>query len=530
MALEILAGYLISLVTLVLVFKAGTNGVNEPATSTYSIRVALLFLLLGAYPRLYHMASTSYGLMLFEELSAVTYMEQMLSGKPTYAGATQMVFFLIMDAWRFLFGMSAYFARGLSALFGLGSLLVFFLALRRLLPSGAAWLATGLMAMSLYAGFFSRLAIEPGWSLFFFALNLYLFARVSEGQRGFFLLGLSIALGVFTYPGYTLWLICVLPILLFMAQRKRLVSLGQVGWIAIGFSIFTVPTVIFHYLTQSHAPLFRGGGVWFEGSHSYVDSLRIHFQDIFVTADSYYLVFNKDTFLETSLFAFFGIGAWALVKRERRTWAAVLLGSAILLPFLSSTATNHPGMRRAIILLPIFYIFSGAGMNWIIQKFANSALLWRALSLFVVISAGLIPFKVVVDGVHEAATAAPFDRYSEVIQHPNFMTWLKSERVRLIMDQPQKFQAEYITSFVRLAERYRGVKGDFKIYTPPDSILVTLLQPGQKEIWIFSNLELANQWLASGRACLKNTEKLTTHYFPFFVTEIQAPLSGLPCH
>lgn len=529
MAAEILAGYLISFATLALAFKAGDGGQTEQATLSNSMKVAFVFLILGAYPRLYHMASTSFGLMLFEELSAMTYIEQMLSGRPTYAGATQMVYFLAMDAWRFIFGMSAYWARALSALFGLGSLIVFFLALRRLIPLGAAWLATGLLALSLYAGFFSRLAIEPGWCLFFFALNLYLFARLREGRRGFFLLGLSVALGVFTYPGYTLWLLGAMPFLLFAIRRDWRSLVVPAVWTLAGFFVFTVPSVIFHYLTQSHAPLFRGGGVLLESSNSYWDSLVIHVYDIFISANSYYLVFNKDTFLETSLFAFFALGAWALVKRERRHWAAVLLGSAVVLPFLSATATNHPGMRRAILLLPIFYIFAGVGMNWLITRFANSSFVWRALSLLLVAAAGLVPFKVTLDGVHEAEAAPPFDRYAEVIQHPKFMTWLESERVRLVMEQPQKFQAEYITSFVRLAERYRGVKGDFKVYAPPDSILLTLLKPGQKELWIFSKLELANEWVASGRACLKNTERLNTHYFPFFVTEIQARFPGAPC-
>jgi hypothetical protein len=510
-------GYGISLAALLLFTRAGEK---SKSNSKLSVVFGGALILFGLYPRVLQLNTTSFGLMLFEELSAsLDYVNKMASGEQTWTGATQMVYFLAMDAWRFVFGMEAAAARALSCVFGLASLLVLFLGFRRLVPAGAALLASGLMAFSLYGSFFSRLAIEPGWTVFFFALNVYFFARIREGRRGYFLLGLSTALGLFTYPGYTIWLISLLPFLAFAVRRewKSLVKPGL--YFFGGAALFTVPTLIFHFVSQGDAPLFRGGGILFAEQNSYWQSLLEHLEDIFWSADSYYLIFPNDTFVESTLWGFFAIGVWRLVWRERRAWAAVLLGSMILLPFISAAATNYPGMRRALLFLPVFYAFAAVGIDLLLRSFENLA--WKSAAAALTLAALALPSYALVEDLEMSAVAKPFDKWAEVIQHPQINEWLEKMPVRVIMATPEKFSADYMLAYVDLLKRYRGIQGDFQVMTPAEPVTIDALKPGVREFWIFNSLPFAQKLMNSGRVCLYQTRRLQTNYFPMFATEIE---------
>lgn len=517
MDLFIPIGYGISCAAIVLFAFSGEKSKSNSKLSSAFAGALILF---GLYPRVWELSSTSFGLMMFEELSAsLDYIYKMAHGIQTWTGATQFVYFTVMDAWRFVFGMSTEAARSLTCVFGLLSLAFLFLGFRRLVSTGAALLVSGLMAFSLYGSFFSRLAIEPGWTIFFFALNVYFFARIREGRRGYFLLGFSTALGVFTYPGYTIWLLSLLPFL-GIAVRKDWRSLMKPGISFFGgFALLTVPALIFHFWSQGEAPLFRGGGILLAEQNSYLDSVLEHLEDIFWKADSYYLVFPNATFVESSLWGFFAIGVWRMVWRERRAWATALLGAMILLPLISATATNYPGMRRALLFLPTFYMFAAVGIDLLFRSFTQ--IIWKSGVAAVVLAALALPSYALVEDLQMAASATPFDVSAEIIQHPEFNERLKTMPVRVILDPPKPYSADYMNDYVGLLERYRGVKSDFKAATATQAITIDSLRPGVREFWIFNSLPFAQKLAESGKVCLSQAHRLQANYFPVFATEIE---------
>jgi hypothetical protein len=73
-----------------------------------------------------------------------------------------------------------------------------------------------------------------------------------------------------------------------------------------------------------------------------------------------------------------------------------------------------------------------------------------------------------------------------------------------------------------LAKRYYGFEPDFNLLQPPGNEILSLLSAGKEELWIFEDLKLAQSWIQSGKACLKDTVKLETPHSPFYSTRIKA--------
>lgn len=540
------AGYLVSAFVLLLFFGNRDQFKIRIFSNRFykdALALSIAALIVGFYIRVLNFNMISEGRYLQEEIMAtLTYISSILSGRPTLTGGTNIVFFLITAFWEYIFGPSLIANRALSAVMGIIALIFLYLAIKRLADRNSALLATALAAMSLYASCFSRIAIETGWPLTFFSVSLFLYAKIVEGKRPnlyTLILGLIVGLGMLTYPGFTLWVIAVSPFLLWQLVKTRRLSLKVGGFFILGSLPILAPALAFHLLFQSQAPFGKGGGGFsWSNLQVYPNALLAQFKDIFVEASSYYL-FQKSTFVESAYWGFFAIGAWRLIFRRRSRWAIVLLGSMVLIPFISALAAGFPGMRRGIVFLFLFYIFAGAGLSAFLEFTSQrKQIAIRAFGYGVCVMALMVSGWCLIQGQLLVANLPPVDRLFEVLHQPKFNDWIRNSDLTVVIDlgpnnmPDMRYDDDWLHYKAQVFKDYafledfsgRNVK-NFSVLLPTnhkdtvdlDSIDQDL-KNSKKRLVVMESTETLK--IYETNYCVSRTVPILTSKFPLFLSEV----------
>lgn len=464
-----LLGFIISIATVFLfLFVRNRFRSGQAQNKNLSILIfSLVALVSGLCARLCFFNVVGSGNYVFEELSILIYIENMLSGVRTYSGATNMTFFLGMAGWKYLFGPGLLEGRALTTIISLIGLVFFYRGTKNLTDRSTALSATGLASISLYGCYLSRLAIETSWPLAFFALTLFLYSKISQDQKNnlksnwfAFLLGFSFALGIFTYPGYTLWLISAASVFSLVKLKRRKLNIVALSFLSIGFLIYFLPTLAFHLHSQADVPLLRGGGAFVKSFESYWNELPIQFYDLFVSAESYYLQ-QGGSFIESGLWGFFLIGVWRLVCKERQDWAIALLASMIASPFLSALAPNLPGMRRGIVFLYLFYLFAGNGMAVFLGLLGGSTPAFRKFGYGLSLIALLLSIRGLAYSIYKNASEIHYNGFAELIEkdQTRFNSWLQNENLVILQSGyvVNDFVGQFLRAYSNLSQRHSGI-------------------------------------------------------------------------
>ncbi len=530
-------GYLLSIFTILIYLLSYRNTqtndcpIVETQWSKSVIVLGSLLCLFSTFPRVYHVSSITHESFIFEEISAsIIYISKLLIDEKTYSGATQILYALLFDIWRKVGGFSVFWARSLSGVVGIIGLLFYYLSFKKLINKNAAFIIVGLFSCSLYACFFSRLAIETGWALTIFALNLYVYSCINQNplkKRNYFFLGLTIAMGLVTYPGYTLGLCAytiglVVSWLLEPAKYKlRTFVKCEIPLVALGILIPLVPVFIFHITYQAHAPLFFGGGVFSNTDTPYLDSVMVQLNDIFVAGTSYYLPFLSLGFVESWFWGYFVLGVSKLVFQKRNSFALTLFTMILLLPFLVALARNYPGMRRGIMFLAPFYYFSGTGLYVFIKSLENSVLIKKIIGGSIVLTSFAMIFYAQGATLESAQNTPTYSQFNDLILEETYKTLSEKYHIILVMDDFNEFDVEYLHHAIRLLDRYEptanGLKRSLTIYSSDGEIKLNPLRPN---LLITNTLNIIEKIGHNPLFCLTKTEKLVTKSHDLFRTDI----------
>jgi hypothetical protein len=145
-----------------------------------------------------------------EHCFARIYTEAIMAGRAVYGGLTQSSMALLFAGWYQVWGPGVVSARSLSALFGLFSLVITFLWVRKISNSQTALLTCVGLALSAFFFLYVTVALEVVASFFVPSLLLLLLGQesIQNSRSQSFGLGLLIALGQFTYPGIPVFFFC----------------------------------------------------------------------------------------------------------------------------------------------------------------------------------------------------------------------------------------------------------------------------------------------------------------------------------
>ena len=316
-----------------------------------------------------------------ESWASIVYVSDFVHGLAPHRslGASLATFALLVDGWNHVFGFEPAATRHLTVALGLLTSALFYLGLRRLTDPSLAILATGLLCVSPFAVFFSRLALEPIYPVFFFAALLLAVAfwRDRPGPARAFPIGDLTGVGWFAYAAFPMALAALVlgsgTVLAISLARRGWVSVRDVaraGWgrawsvaaMALGFLAVYAPMMALHVLVFGGGLFATGGGVAalsFPAIHQAGEQLL---RDLFIEGDSWYLPWRGAPVLERALLPFAALGAVRSWRRYRNAAARGALLAAPILIALCTVAGPYPGMRRALVVLLPYHFCAAAGV------------------------------------------------------------------------------------------------------------------------------------------------------------------------
>lgn len=256
----------------------------------------------------------------------------------------------------------------------------------------ALW-STGFLSVSLHATYFSRLALEPIWVLALFPWCFFFLEKCSSTSFIWaFPFAVSVLIGIFTYPGFSIAAAAITLTVFFWCVSRRQVPrpLAIAGLLTV---ICILGSLSYWWLKWGIEPLrYYGGGALDLSAVGIVEAAAAISRDAFFKTSSWILPFET-SFFEMSLFplALIGLGS----KLSERTaeakgapsahcllpWAHIFVGTSFFVYISIHVTGAYPGMRRGIFLLLPFYFFCGAGADALIARWVAK----RWLSLLVVL-------------------------------------------------------------------------------------------------------------------------------------------------
>lgn len=351
-----------------------------------------------------------------EQLISVIYTSAIAHLEPARNGATHIGYAIALNWWYGLFGFSALTARCFSATLGTVGLASFGILLFKTLGSRPALWGTAFASISLFGIYFSKLALETGWVLFFPPCIglLLVFAKERRNPAFGIVAGALFSFSLFSYPGIilsTLILsasICLVityryiktpEISSFAHNKKLLVLAGSFlfGFLPFFFFSLNAHQKIFGLNSQL---LFRGGGGTEWDLSKIIEGLLQVFRDSFVTADSWYMRYRGMPFFELGLIPIAFLGWLRLKSAVRPAW---MVGAVVTLPLLMLSVPftgAYPGMRRALFVLLPYYALAGLGFSCILEWMAQAKIVpfWKSrkflsLSLILIVSVNSISYQ-----------------------------------------------------------------------------------------------------------------------------------------
>ena len=422
-----------------------------------------------------------------ENWASIVYVSDFVHGLEPhrFLGASLGTFALLVDGWNQVFGFEPAATRRLTVAAGLAATALLFLALRRLTDPSLALLATGLSCVSPFAVFFSRLALEPIYAVFFFIALLFTFAlgRDGPGPARSFLIGALAGIGWFVYAGFPLavaaltlgWgaasLVLVTnrgsPEVRGAATAKANRIRGRASSLAaaaVGFLTIYAPMMLLNTFVLGGGFLATGGGTaafaWPAIHEAGVQLLR----DLFLEGDSWYLPWRGAPVLERALLPFAALGAvWSWRRYPNPAARGALLAAPILIA-LCTVAGPYPGMRRALVVLVPYHFCAAAGMLLTVRRLAASNGTTRAAAGP---RAGLAMALIALCALHAVVYQLAFGRemvgpyrfsggftVEPPLPYQILVDRLREGPVLLDAGEFGQLDRKYYLSLVRLAQRY----------------------------------------------------------------------------
>ncbi len=345
-----------------------------------------------------------------EQLISVIYTSAIAYHEPARNGATHLGYALALNWWYGLFGFSALTARCFSATLGTVGLVSFGILLFKTLGSRPALWGTAFASISLFGIYFSKLALETGWVLFFppCIAILLVFAKERRSPSFGVVAGALFSFSLFSYPGIILSTFILLASICLIITYRYVktpeiccFSLNKDLPILIGSFLFGFLPFFFFSLNAhqkifglNNQLLFRGGGRAEWDFSKIIERLLQVFRDSFFTADSWYLVYRGMPFFELGLIPIAILGWLRLKSVVRPAW---MVGAVVTIPLLILSVPftgAYPGMRRALFVLLPYYALVGLGSSCILEWMAQAKMVpfWKSrksLSLILILTVAM---------------------------------------------------------------------------------------------------------------------------------------------
>jgi len=325
-----------------------------------------------------------------ENWQGVIYVSDFVHRLETYRsfGASHGTFAYGIDAWNRLFGFDPVGTRWFSVTSGLAALALFYLGLRGLTTASLALLSAGLLSVSPFVVFFSRIATEHSHTLFYASACLLACScwRRRPGAARAFPIGLLAGLGYFVYAGFPVALAALAlgcgGAWLISRPGRRLVKgvqsarpspavMSSALAAALGFAAIYVPMILLHTRVFGGRFLSTGGGRLTLSMASVREAWTQLVRDLFVGGTSWYLPFRDLPVLERTLLPFAALGAVWAWRRHPSTLARGCLLAAPLLIALCTPSGQYPGMRRALVVLAPYAFCAAAGVLLVLGRLAD---------------------------------------------------------------------------------------------------------------------------------------------------------------
>ena len=327
----------------------------------------------------------------------------------------------------FVFGLNAFATRFPSALFGLFSVgLIFFMA-RRIFNEKVGILSALLLAVSPWAIGLSRVTIEPNVAMCIFLLGLTLYFMALKNIKFLYLSAFVLALVLYTYSAYVLFLpLVAIALLIWNFNHVR----GNIKAYLIAALLFIV-ILIPNFLTKSTTASVRFSQVGITTNvnsiglinvlndqrgacqQSYnrnickmVDNKVVLFVSSFVKNYTAHfninLLYNNGTPTQLSILpergleyifelAFLVLGL-AMIVRNKDKKGYLLISLLLLAPIPDSlTGDGHYG--RASLMLPFLLLIEGLGLFYLLEMISKISLAYVKKALYLLL--GLVMFSAV---------------------------------------------------------------------------------------------------------------------------------------
>ena len=349
----------------------------------------------------YYLSTHAFGNVLTppdENFLSRIYTGSILQGKPICGGVTHLTHALFYWIWYSLFGCcSVAQTRSLSWAIGTASVYFFYKFVKIEFNQALALIATLFFSMGTYLELYSVIAIQVIGGIFFSSLFLYLIANWKKSKRANYLyLAASVfPFGVLSYAGFTLFVAAIM-ISIFIVEPKHLLSLLKQKqiWLAIGITLLFmflfagIDQIFYNHPELSPYPAIeksiRGGGGFPTHFWEFANSFFSNIYDTIGGGNSIYVhLLPVGTFVEPSLWGLFLLGIYHGMQSENR-WLKVLACASGLVFLINLCITLEPGLRRAIAILPVIYMFCALGFQRLMQQYEKGsvALLGVAVLIF----------------------------------------------------------------------------------------------------------------------------------------------------
>lgn len=314
-------------------------------------------------------------------------------------------------------GLSVYSAQILSALFGLGLIVIMYFLARLYFSQEVAVLTALFIAISGYHIYISRLCVPETDSIFFYVLALFIIERYKSSQRYLPYVCAGLASGICFGLNYR-WII-VLPIIflnvaVYIKPAQKKVSAFAIRRLILFCCAFcSIPVMC--DLPYWPLSLVDGFSISFrhtdENVYTYFDQLRYYlfFQSStgeWHIHDLYIRFFNEfNGVLMTSLA---GIG-FVMLFRKIRICSIVCILSALIPFVLLSVKSRGNAIRYMSIALPFISLYSAIALSAILNRVFRSAersTQWKKAAIVLIVCAmsfpRAIPFLTMRSGYAEA--------------------------------------------------------------------------------------------------------------------------------
>lgn len=311
------------------------------------------------------------------------------------------------------FGNNEFFLRLLPCLFGVGTLIVFYLVIRKQAGKMATLVSLFLLSFSYNAVYYSQELKQYSGAMFFTVLLIYLSEKViTKDKMNDWIVLLSLSVISIGFDHSILFIIATVFIVLFISLNrkqywKKLFVFSTI--VSVSFVLF----YFFHFRHQISKSMEYAQSFWLD---YYPDTSSLPALIQWLSHSTLKMLdFFSFPYFPVSLVIII-IGLSLFYRHSQKRFALYIL-LPIMLVLAASFIRRYPygGSRLMLFVAPLLYLSFGKGLDFIISRLARSKLHFPLLLIVV--------FLVV----------SPLSNFVKMAAHP-----LKFEEVRPLLDMVEK--------------------------------------------------------------------------------------------